>query len=162
MRDKLYEAIDKGWGDKIKELVEEYGENSLHKYNGWSPLHHATQSKCFNLDIIKYLIEKCPYAVNFQDNASCTPFHNAVKLAASKSKSEDIEIQQQTVEAVKYMRPYASTETIIDNTINWDFTLLELAANSGNQELIALISLAAKQGELGTDIMGNDVMNPEE
>jgi hypothetical protein len=51
---------------------------------------------------------------------------------------------------------------VSDNTINWDFTLLELAANSGNQELIALISLAAKQGELGTDIMGNDVMNPEE
>jgi hypothetical protein len=124
MRDKLYEAIDKGWGDKIKELVEEYGENSLHKYNGWSPLHHATQSKCFNLDIIKYLIEKCPYAVNFQDNASCTPFHNAVKLAASKSKSEDIEIQQQTVEAVKYMRPYASTETIIDNTLPPDATFI--------------------------------------
>lgn len=154
VRGKLKKYIEEGNIGEVKKLIEEYGEDPLHKYNDWSLLHHATANmKYFNLDMIKYLVAKYPDAVNFQDSVNTTPFHYIVKGACD---SKSIEMQQQIIEAVKYLQQYASKETIKDADIKWDFKIPELAERSENLELIQLVT-----GELESGIIGA-IMDPEE
>ncbi|ALA62540.1 ankyrin repeat family protein [Turkeypox virus] len=118
---ELFNAVDRGYVDRVIELIGKGEDINKSDDNGCSPLHYAVENG--NVIMAKLLLSKGanPDAVN--ENASSSPLHRAVIL--------------QNIEMVKLLLDYgAYVDTYEDYTVS---TPLDYAVHMKNIEIVRLL-----------------------